>query len=63
LAEVDRYLGYWEPYATSHAALDRDLAVQEEARNAARTLLETVAGRRAGLQIAAGERRSEPRQK
>ena len=24
-AEVDRYIGYYEPYATSHDALDRDL--------------------------------------
>ena len=23
-AELDRYIGYWEPYATSHEALDRD---------------------------------------
>ena len=23
-AELDRYIGYWQPYATSHEALDRD---------------------------------------
>ena len=63
LAEVDRYIGYWEPYATSHAALDRDHAVQEEVRNAARTLMEALVGRRAGRQVGAGERLSEPRQK
>jgi multimeric flavodoxin WrbA len=41
-ATLDRYIGYFEPYATSHAALDRDLAVQEEVRNAARSLVSTV---------------------
>ena len=30
---LDRYIGYYEPYATSHDALDRDKAVQEEVRN------------------------------
>jgi multimeric flavodoxin WrbA len=30
-AEVDRYIGYFEPYATSHDALDADLAIQEGA--------------------------------
>jgi multimeric flavodoxin WrbA len=36
--ELDRYLGYWKPYANSHAELDADLALEEEVRNAARTL-------------------------
>jgi hypothetical protein len=39
---IDRYIGYYEPYATSHAALDRDKAVHEEVRNAARSLASTV---------------------
>jgi hypothetical protein len=39
---VDRYLGYYEPYATSHAALDRDEAVQEEVRNVARAVVAAV---------------------
>ena len=39
-AELDRYIGYWKPYATSHDDLDQDEAIQEEVRNAARTLLE-----------------------
>lgn len=46
MAELDRYIGYWKPYATSHDELDHDLAVQEEVRNAARTLLEAVRVRR-----------------
>jgi multimeric flavodoxin WrbA len=39
---IDRYIGYFEPYATSHAALDRDKAVQEEVRNVARSLVSAV---------------------
>jgi multimeric flavodoxin WrbA len=41
-AELDRYVGYYEPYATSHDALDRDQALQEETRNAARALVQAV---------------------
>ena len=42
MSQLDRYIGYWEPYATSHEALDRDEAVQEEVRNAARALARQV---------------------
>jgi len=35
-ARLDRYIGYYEPYASSHDSLDRDEAVHEEARNVAR---------------------------
>src|SRR5688572_903423 len=37
-ARIDRYIGYYEPYATSHDALDGDKAVWEEVRNVARTV-------------------------
>ena len=47
-ARLDRYIGYYEPYATSHEALDRDTAVQEESRNVARALAKAVAELRAG---------------
>ena len=47
-AVLDRYVGYYEPYATSHEALDRDTAFQQEVRNAARTLCESVKLARAG---------------
>ena len=63
LAEVDRYIGYWQPYATSHDALDKDTAVQQEVRNAARTLLEAVTAQRKGMLVAAGADLKEPRQK
>jgi multimeric flavodoxin WrbA len=39
---IDRYIGYYEPYATSHDALDEDSAVQEEVRNTAQALLDAV---------------------
>jgi multimeric flavodoxin WrbA len=45
---LDRFVGYYEPYATSHEALDNDLAFQEEVRNVARAVAETVRSIRAG---------------
>jgi multimeric flavodoxin WrbA len=62
-AELDRYIGYWKPYATSHDELDADHAVQEEVKNAARTLLDGVLKDRAGLYAAAGMDLQPPRQK
>jgi multimeric flavodoxin WrbA len=47
-ASIDRYIGYYEPYATSHDALDRDTAVQQEVRNAAAVLCATVQSMRSG---------------
>jgi len=48
LSRLDRYIGYYEPYATSHQTLDNDKAVQEEARNVARAVAKTVVELRAG---------------
>jgi hypothetical protein len=62
-AELDRYIGYWKPYATSHAELDADTALQEEVRNAARTLLEGVKAKLSGKLTNAGEELKPPRQK
>ncbi|HEY5799069.1 MAG TPA: flavodoxin family protein [Burkholderiaceae bacterium] len=42
LSRVDRYIGYYESYAESHAALDADSAVQEEVRNVARAVVKAV---------------------
>jgi hypothetical protein len=61
-AELDRYIGYWQPYATSHEAFDADAALQEEVRNAARTLLTGVRRKRAG-QWPEAPRPREPRRK
>jgi multimeric flavodoxin WrbA len=47
-AVFDRHIGYYEPYATSHEALDRDTAFMEEARNAAMTLMGAVTEMRQG---------------
>lgn len=62
-AELDRYIGYFEPYATSHEAFDKDKAVQEEVRNAALSLLEAVRAARAGKQVIAGLKLKQPRDK
>ncbi|MEO7634097.1 MAG: flavodoxin family protein [Sphingomicrobium sp.] len=62
-AELDRYIGYWKPYATSHDELDADHDIQEEVRNAARTLLRAVQEKRAGKLIDAGEGLEAVRQK
>lgn len=48
-SQVDRYIGYYEPYATSHEALDRDEAIFEETRNALRALAERVQQLRGGI--------------
>src|SRR5262249_2727695 len=63
LAELDRYIGYWKPYATSHDELDADAAIQDEVRNAARTLLEAVKLQCEGKHASPGETLKEPRQK
>jgi hypothetical protein len=47
-ARLDRFIGYYEPYATSHDTLDRDTAVQEEVRNAAHSVAAAVRELRAG---------------
>jgi hypothetical protein len=47
-AEADGYVGYMESYATSHEALDRDQAFQQEIRNAARALGHAVRLAQAG---------------
>jgi multimeric flavodoxin WrbA len=63
LAEVDRYIGYWEPYATNHPAFEKDQPIQEEVRNAARTLHEAVIAKHEGRQVAAGSRLKQAREK
>ncbi len=47
-ARLDRFIGYYQPYATSHEDLDRDTAVQEEARNLGRAVAHSVKELRAG---------------
>jgi multimeric flavodoxin WrbA len=47
-ARLDRYIGYYKPYATSHDELDGDAPLFEEVRNVARALAEAVGELRAG---------------
>ncbi|MBV9518913.1 MAG: NADPH-dependent FMN reductase, partial [Hyphomicrobiales bacterium] len=63
LAELDRYIGYYEPYALNHEELDSDEAIKTEVRNAARTLLEAVLAKKAGKMIEAGKDLREAREK
>jgi multimeric flavodoxin WrbA len=62
-AEVDRYIGYWEPYATSHDALDKDADVQAEVRIAAEELARAIKARRAGKLVTTWDGLESPRQK
>jgi multimeric flavodoxin WrbA len=63
LARIDRFIGYYEPYADSHAALDRDRGVQDEVRNVARALARAVAMQRAGQLASPDARLGRPRPK
>ncbi|OWW00131.1 NADPH-dependent FMN reductase [Rhizobium sp. R72] len=63
LAEIDRYIGYYEPYATSHVSFESDQAFQEEVCNAARTLHEAVVARAHSGSVSAGAALTQPRQK
>lgn len=62
-ARLDRFIGYYEPYATSHEALDRDTPMQEEARNVARAVATAVLELRAGRLQAVQPKLSRPRAK
>jgi multimeric flavodoxin WrbA len=62
-AKLDRFIGYYEPYATSHKSLDRDTAVQEEVRNVARSVLHALEAQRAGRLEQSDEHLLRPRPK
>jgi multimeric flavodoxin WrbA len=47
-ARLDRFVGYYEPYATSHETLDADKALQAEVRNVASAVANAVTALRAG---------------
>jgi multimeric flavodoxin WrbA len=59
----DTFIGYYQPYATSHADLDADPDLFEEVRNAARSLMEMVRMIRTGDYKAPDRDLEEPRQK
>ena len=60
---VGRYVGFYEPYATSHEALDADTAFQEEVRNAARSLVSLVRQIRTGAAVPPDRDLTDPRPK
>lgn len=62
-AEIDRYVGYYESYAASHLALDADTGFQQETRNAARALVDSVKLLRRGELPQPGRGLEEPRPK
>ncbi len=62
-ARLDRFIGYYEPYATSHEALDRDTAVQAEAHNVALAVAQAVVELRAGRLQAVQPKLPRPRPK
>jgi multimeric flavodoxin WrbA len=59
---IDRYIGYYRPYATSHEDLDEDQALFKETANAALTLIEAVKRYRSG-QKQSGADLKDPRPK
>ncbi len=62
-SKLDRYIGYYEPYCTSHEALDKDRALQEEVRNVARSVSQAVTLLRAGLLSQPDKQINKPRPK
>jgi len=62
-ALLDRFIGYYEPYATSHEALDLDLPVQQEARNVALAVAHAVKELRTGTLAAVQPQVRRPRPK
>ena len=62
-ALIDRYVGYYRPYATSHDDLDRDVDFQKEVKNAAQSLVEAVRLLRRGEMEQPGVHLREPRAK
>jgi len=61
-AQLDRYIGYYEPYATSHLALDEDEALFAELSVVVKTLAERAARLR-HRDDRAGKRLASPRPK
>ena len=63
LARLDRFIGYFQPYATSHEALDHDEPVHEEVRNVARAVANAVTEARANRLSVPDADLSKPRPK
>jgi multimeric flavodoxin WrbA len=63
MSALERNIGYFKPYATSHAELDADTAVQEEVKNVARAVARATLDLRAGKLIPPDRGLESPRQK
>ena len=62
-ARLDRFIGYYEPYATSHETLDEDKAMQGEVRNVARAVANAVRELRSGALSQPDKQLKRPRPK
>ena len=62
-SRLDRYVGYYQPYATSHDSLDADQGLWEEVRNVAGAVAAAVADARAGRLSDPGSKLKDPRPK
>ena len=62
-AKLDRFVGYYEPYATSHETLDADEPIQAEVRNVALAVAEAVTALRADSLRQPGQQLKHPRPK
>ena len=62
-SRLNRYIGYYQPYALSHDVLDADIDVQEEVRNVARAVAAAVGELRAGRLSTPERRLKDPRPK
>ena len=62
-SRLDRFIGYYEPYATSHDTLDADEDVQAEVRNVASSVANAVKALRDGALVQPDESLVRPRPK
>jgi multimeric flavodoxin WrbA len=62
-AKLDRFIGYYEPYANSHDALDADKNLLAEVRNVASAVANAVKSLRAGTLSQPGKNLKPPRPK
>ncbi len=62
-SRLDRFIGYYKPYATSHDELDQDKNTQEEVRNVARAVAVAVRELRTGKLSQPDARLESPRPK
>jgi multimeric flavodoxin WrbA len=60
---LDRYIAYYEPYATSHDALDGETALFEEVANVARAITAAIRDQRQGRLSQPGKKLKTPRPK